>query len=117
MSKGENANATALYAYFVCFAHLYRHICTLSPDNSSPVLAVAYSPDATLIAVGLHGGGVSVLKPSEDDPSILLLEKVTFKTGRVRSMLFLSRLESLLMAAALHIMSIKQGIRREGGKR
>lgn len=42
----------------------------------SPALSVSYSPDASLIAVGLAGGGVSVVKPSEEDVTTLQLEKV-----------------------------------------
>lgn len=38
-------------------------------------MSVSYSPDASLIAVGLAGGGVSVLKPSEEDVTTLQLEK------------------------------------------
>ncbi|CAM9107723.1 unnamed protein product, partial [Hapterophycus canaliculatus] len=41
----------------------------------SPALSVSYSPDASLIAVGLAGGGVSVVKPSEEDVTTLQLEK------------------------------------------
>ncbi|CAN0458079.1 unnamed protein product, partial [Ectocarpus sp. 12 AP-2014] len=41
----------------------------------SPTLSVSYSPDASLIAVGLAGGGVSVVKPSEEDVTTLQLEK------------------------------------------
>lgn len=36
---------------------------------------MSYSPDASLIAVGLAGGGVSVVKPSEEDVTTLQLEK------------------------------------------
>lgn len=43
----------------------------------SPALSVSYSPDASLIAVGLAGGGVSVVKPSEEDVTTLQLEKVS----------------------------------------
>lgn len=43
--------------------------------NRSPALSVSYSPDASLIAVGLAGGGVSVVKPSEEDVTTLQLEK------------------------------------------
>ena len=38
-------------------------------------MSVAYSPDASLIAVGLAGGGVSVVKPSEEDITTLQIEK------------------------------------------
>ncbi|CAM9609602.1 unnamed protein product [Scytosiphon promiscuus] len=41
----------------------------------SSALSVSYSPDASLIAVGLAGGGVSVMKPSEEDVTTLQLEK------------------------------------------
>lgn len=41
----------------------------------SPALSVSYSPDASLIAVGLAGGGVSVVKPSEEDVTALQMEK------------------------------------------
>jgi len=45
------------------------------PDERSPAVSVAYSPDASLIAVGLAGGGVSVVKPSEEDITTLQIEK------------------------------------------
>lgn len=38
-------------------------------------MSVSYSPDASLIAVGLAGGGVSVVKPSEEDVTSLQVEK------------------------------------------
>ncbi len=38
-------------------------------------MSVAYSPDASLIAVGLAGGGVSVVRPSEEDITTLQIEK------------------------------------------
>lgn len=43
--------------------------------SRSPALSVSYSPDASLIAVGLSGGGVSVMKSSEEDVTALQLEK------------------------------------------
>lgn len=42
----------------------------------SPALSVAFSPDASFIAVGLSRGGVSVLRPSEEQVTLLILEKV-----------------------------------------
>lgn len=52
-----------------------RMLIVTSPPCRSPALSVSYSPDASLIAVGLAGGGVSVLKPSEEDITTLQLEK------------------------------------------
>ncbi|CAM9399079.1 unnamed protein product [Ascophyllum nodosum] len=40
-----------------------------------PALSVSYAPDASLVAVGLAGGGVLVVKPSEEVASDLVLEK------------------------------------------
>lgn len=47
----------------------------MARTRRSPALSVSYSPDASFIAVGLAGGGVSVLKPSEEDVTALQLEK------------------------------------------
>ena len=54
-------------------------------EHRSPALSVCYSPDAFLIAVGLSGGGVSVLKPSEEDTSTLVVEKVTTRPATPRN--------------------------------
>lgn len=56
---------------------------TVSSLRRSPALSVSYSPDASFIAVGLSGGGVSIVKPSEEDVSALILEKVTVKQSKL----------------------------------